>query len=316
MTKLISTLTPEQEAMLPVYLEKYRKMALNTEPMDKIKAKEVITRLYEINDLKTPLVVFASSPAESIKQINALKETKSKYNLDGLLQGFLEEEVKKVKNTNLEVPSMWFIGGSDFYWISLYKFGQYIGVKFDNLDKLDAYHDYAEHCGIMYAYEDIVFVSDRPEVIKFDEENLLHNEHGPSVKFRDGYSVYSWHGTRIPGKWIEEGITPQEALSQTNAELRRCACELIGWANVLEDESLNPVVIDKNEDPTIGTLVEVDLPEAPSQRFIKMQCGTGRWFAEPVEDKELFDTALKANAGGNGWRGQGDPLMYIPTIRT
>ena len=92
-------------------------------------------------------------------------------------------------------------------------------------------------------------------------------------------------------------------------------CEIIGWDKVLEDDSLNPVIIDEDQ-PHIGKLIQVDLPDAPQQWFLKFQCGTGRVFAEPVNDKS-FDTALKANAGGNGWRpGMGDPDNFIPFVRT
>ena len=99
-----------------------------------------------------------------------------------------------------------------------------------------------------------------------------------------------------------------------NLPQRRAACEILGWAAVLESPELHPRIVDKDE-PYIGTLIEIDLPDAPKQWFLKYRCGTGRWFAEAVNNKE-FDTALKANAGGNGWRGQGDPLSFIPFIRT
>jgi len=137
-----------------------------------------------------------------------------------------------------------------------------------------------------------------------------------SVKFRDGWGIYSWNGTPIPSEWIEqkEKLTPQIALNWENVEQRRAACEILKWENVLEHPSLNSRVIDEDL-PHIGKLIEVDLPDAPKQWFLKYQCGTGRFFAEPVNDKS-FNTALKANAGGNGWRGHGDPESYIPFIRS
>lgn len=99
-----------------------------------------------------------------------------------------------------------------------------------------------------------------------------------------------------------------------NVEQRRAACEIVGWHNVLEANDLNPKIIDEDE-PSIGTLIQVDLPDAPEQWFLKYRCGTGRWFAESVNDKS-FNTALKANAGGNGYRGIGDPMDFIPFARS
>jgi len=84
--------------------------------------------------------------------------------------------------------------------------------------------------------------------------------------------------------------------------------------NVLEHPSLNSKII--NEDvPHIGTLIQVDLPDAPGQWFLKYRCGTGRWFAESVNDKR-YNTALLANAAGNGYRGVGNPEDFIPFART
>jgi hypothetical protein len=77
----------------------------------------------------------------------------------------------------------------------------------------------------------------RPEVIKFDDQNRLHCEDGPAIRYRDGYSVYSWHGTRIPAEWIEKKseLTAQTALTWENIEQRPCACEIIGWATILRE---------------------------------------------------------------------------------
>ena len=165
-------------------------------------------------------------------------------------------------------------------------------------------------------HKDFCIISDRPEILTVDDQNRPHNETGPFCRWRDGYALYSWHGVRVPAWFIERKheLTPAIALSQDNAEVRRAACEIIGWDKVLEHESLNPKIIDEDL-PHIGTLVSVDLPDATDQWFLKYQCGTGRWFAEAVNDKS-FDTALKANAGGNGWRGVGDPHSFIPFIRS
>ena len=309
---VISELTAEQETYLPEFKEECLKKALSTDKIDKEKATRAIDRLYEINGFEKPIIIFADSPKQCILNYNIVKSFKSHENIPEQLEEALESG--DYEDMEMKVPRLWFTGGWEYYWLGFYKFGQHIGVEYKDQDKLDAYIDYAENCGVMYAYEGICFVSDKPELIKFNEEKVLHNENGPSVRWRDGFSLYSWNGTKVPATWITEGVDVKTALTWDNAEQRRCACEIIGWDKVLQDESLNPVVI--NEDlPHIGTLIQVDLPEAPEQWFIKYQCGTGRWFAEAVNDKS-FNTALKANAGGNGWRGQGDPMMYIPFIRT
>ncbi|WP_375413063.1 DUF6745 domain-containing protein [uncultured Bradyrhizobium sp.] len=138
----------------------------------------------------------------------------------------------------------------------------------------------AIHGGFRVLHEEFCIVSDFPEVLLKDEENRPHCEAGPSHRWRDGWSLYHWHGTKVPAEWIEDraSLTPKIALSQQNMELRRAACEILGWANILRD--LNASTIDCDGDPQIGELVEVKLPDLPAKaKFLRVRCGTGREFA-------------------------------------
>jgi len=138
----------------------------------------------------------------------------------------------------------------------------------------------AIHGSLRVMHEEFCMVSDFPEIIRVDARNRPHCETGPSLRWRDGWSLYCWHGERIPAEWIEErnSLTPAVALGQENLELRRTACDILGWANILD--SLNAEIIDSDPDPQIGTLVEVELPDLPEKaKFLRVKCGTGREFA-------------------------------------
>lgn len=281
-------LTPAQLKEIAIYREEALKRGLNTNPIDKKQAKKAVQELYLSKGLDKPEIVFYSSPMAAIRDL-------------------------KGQGGN---PFLWFIGAWDWYWLAFYEFAEKIGVVYDEKTKreFEAYKRYADTCGIMYPFKEKAYVCDRPSKISFDENKVLHREDGPALEFRDGEGLYRWHGTEIPKEWLYGGLDTTTALRWGNAEQRRCACEILGWEKVLADPSLNPKILDE-DDPSIGTLIEVDLPEASKQWFLKYQCGTGRWHAESVNNKS-FNTALKANAGGNGWRGQGDPMHYIPFLRT
>jgi len=160
-------------------------------------------------------------------------------------------------------------------------------------------------------YEDTVVFQDRPELIKFDDQNRLHCENGPAIKYRDGYSIYSWHGVRVPSDWIEkkDKLSAKTAITWENIEQRRAACEIIGWAKVLK--KLQAKVIQEDDDPMIGVLLEVDIPDIGREKFLKVLCGTGREFAIPVPPD--MKTALEANAWTYGL--DGDILRQLE-IRT
>jgi hypothetical protein len=187
-----------------------------------------------------------------------------------------------------------------------------IGLKLPEHDKFESWERAAINGGFRVMHEDFCMVSDFPEFIKVDEQNRPHCETGPSHRWRDGWSLYHWHGVAIPSGWIEDraSLSPQIALTWENIEQRRCACEILGWSAILA--ALNAKTIDKDCDPEIGELVEVNIPDIGKERFLRVQCGTGRQFALPVPRK--METALQANAWTFGYDDHHD--FTKPEIRT
>ena len=87
-------------------------------------------------------------------------------------------------------------------------------------------------------------------------------------------------------------MTPKIALTWGNIEQRRAACEILGWNRILNE--LNAQSIDKDADPMIGELLEVEIPDIGREKFLRVMCATGRTFALPVPPQ--MQTALQANA--------------------
>lgn len=169
-----------------------------------------------------------------------------------------------------------------------------IGLRLSTHAAYGSWEHAAIHGGFRVMHEKFCLVSDFPEILRTDEQHRPHCETGPSHRWRDGWALYHWHGTRIPAAWIEDraSLTPLAALGQRNTELRRAACEILGWNNILA--ALNARLVDKDDDPQIGELLEVDLPDAPRERFLRAQCGTGRTIIVWVSKNHR--TALEANA--------------------
>lgn len=278
---MITSLTPEQQAAIDPYREEWRAKALRTDPINEAEAERAIKRLYRAASLREPEVRFYPSPMACLKARGAYQKT-------------------------------WFIGGWEAFWLAFYKFAEKIGVDYgDNTEHLNAYVEYAETCGVMYAYEDVVFCSDRPSRLKFDNERRLHCELGQAMEFRDGYGLCSWHGTRVPRSWILEAPpSAAEALAVENAEQRRAACEIVGWVSILKQ--LNAKTIDKHPSPFIGELVEVDTPKiGKREKFLRVLCGTGREFAIPVDI--ACRTALEAQSR---IRNIPEAILEVSDVRT
>jgi hypothetical protein len=270
---MINELTEEQVAMMPSYVEKYKAIGLNTDRIDFEKAVEVLREFL----------------GESIEN----RKFKYVQSPKGLMT-----KTKSVTYGNMEAA-----------WVSFYK---YFYDNFGICEEIEKMIPIVENCSWVLADDDTIYVVDRPSLIKFDDQERAHCENGPAIQYPDGFSVYIWHGQRVPQSWIEnpEELTEKEFLHHENAEMRRAACEIVGWAKVLE--KLNAVVINEDDDPEIGTLLEVDIPDIGKERFLKVLCGTKREFAMPVPPD--MTTAIQAQAWMLGFDSV-DEFMP-PEIRT
>ena len=193
-------------------------------------------------------------------------------------------------------------------WVEAYQGGAYwagyecylsamrdiIGLRLPEHEKYAAWERCAIAAPFRVLHPEFCIVSDFPEVLKIDDQHRPHCETGPSHRWRDGWALYYWHGVRVPAEWIEDkaGLDAKTALTWPNIEQRRAACEIVGWRRILEE--LKVKSIDKHVDPQIGELVEVTLPDAGKERFLRVQCGTQREFALPVPRE--VKTAIEAQA--------------------
>ncbi|GBE93964.1 leucine-rich repeat-containing protein [Nostoc cycadae WK-1] len=76
---LIEKLTPEQEALIPVYRDKWRQIALSTERIDREKAAEAVKAVYQFMDFDEPEILFFDSPYAALKEFS-LQLYKSSFN--------------------------------------------------------------------------------------------------------------------------------------------------------------------------------------------------------------------------------------------
>lgn len=302
----IQKLTPEQEKYLPIFRQEYLDIALSTKKIDRQKLENALADAYEVIGKKKPILVILQSPYQAMMAIKFI-EVFTKKDIGDKLRDQLWNQLRdqSIWNQNF----LW--GSHDIYWIAWARFAQNIGVKLEKKTArhLDIMERISRECEWWWPYEGICFVSEKPET-KWDDNNRLHAERGPAVRYEDGYELYAWHGVTIPGQWIKDknSLTPQIALKHPNMEQRRAACEILGWANILKE--LDAKIIDQDADPQIGVLLEVNIPDIGKENFLKVLCGTGREFALPVPPD--MKTALQANA----WTWALEDYEYKPEVRT
>jgi hypothetical protein len=206
-----------------------------------------------------------------------------------------------------------YYGQQDSFWVAFYVFCRdIVGIRYDEekSSDLDLWKDLCQSSGWWWCYRNYVIVCERPTVCRLDDNGVIHGEAGPAVAFADGWSVYAWHGTRIPREWIEEPetLTAHKALQEENTERRLAACQILGWDRIISE--LNAKTVDKDDDEMIGELLEVNLPGSGKEKFLRVLCGTGRRFCIPVEP--TVRTAREANASSWGLESH----EYHPEVRT
>lgn len=259
-------LTPEQEAEMPLYVEKWTNIGLSTEPTNRKAAEKGAKLAYELAGLTPPKkITWFESP--------------------------LAGAVYAAKKLDQHSFPQAIYGNHEAGWLSFYDFLEDHGI---DCNIVEGVKQVALNAGWWWALSDEIVMTDRPVELHLDNEGRLHNQTGPSIKYADGFALYNWHGTEVPQEWILDpgSIDPKTALTWSNIEQRRCAAEILGWNKILS--TLNPKVVDTDPDEMIGELLEVDLPDSKGEKFLRVRCGTGRTFCLPVPPE--MKTALEANA--------------------
>ena len=213
---------------------------------------------------------------------------------------------------------MWQGGNQCSAWDSFLAFFQDVAKLPLDYTANNHWRALAEHSGPRIVHPDFCMISDRPERLLVDEENRPHCEDGPFCRWRDGSELYSWHGARLPARWIleRETIDPSEILKERDVELRTAGLACIGMAKLKETHGR---LIHDSGDPSMGSLWEIRLPDIPQPgRYLSAHCPRNGEIFEGVPhvsdvDGLPIETALAAQA----WR-VGDPQAeYIhPTSRT
>lgn len=205
--KLIKELTPEQQALVPVYLEKYEKIGLSTEPCDRPRAEAALTRANAYlkkrdpsvyGDINTmPIFIWADSPFAGARLAAKLAKPEAKYSKS--LQDFENLEVSEDDIRNQASKASY--GSLESYWVAFYDFISE-NLPVDKDEFIDIVKEITLNCGVYWIFKDIIIVTEKPVAIhvKRDAEGQakLHNPDGLALEYRDGEGIFMYEGVRYP----------------------------------------------------------------------------------------------------------------------
>ena len=246
---LIKKLTPEQEAMIPEWRDRWLKIALSTEPGNEVEARKSVKRMYKNYRLKEPMILWFSSPFIAILGIVSVEVLKDsqlesqlgsqlRSQLDSQLRSQLESQLRsqlrdKLENKYLNYWSLNF----GVYWIAYWSCLQDV-LKLEGGNLFDEYKVLANYASCLWQYDRLAIITDFPRKIKLDVQGNLHSDGSYALEYSDGWGFGSWHGVRLPENLAttrSEEWKSDWLLTEKNAELRRVLIQGIGYGKICRD---------------------------------------------------------------------------------
>jgi hypothetical protein len=143
-----------------------------------------------------------------------------------------------------------FGGPHDACWIAFYQYAEReLGAQFGGMcrQRLDWWSAIAESTGWWWPYKSAVVLAERPDRLEMEaiselgeSDNLrlrLHCATGPAIRFRDGWSLWAWHGTLVPPEVVEmpESLTLERVRCASDPTIRDVLIERYGRERYQEE---------------------------------------------------------------------------------
>ena len=269
---MLEKLSPEQEAHIPIYVERYLGLGKATTPFtEEVKSKlinEIFPAIYADAGLVMPRrVEFFASPAAMVKAVT-----------------------KEFGYGISDVISNLCYGSQDAGWVAFYKYFQE-QCSID-LKSRFAIADLCGLCSFWLPYDKAIFVSQNLSDLRM-ENGVLHNTEGLSWSYEDGFCGYTLFGTTVTEEIVMDMLKDtkngaKRILALTNVEQRLVAIRAYGAHNMLEQLSGKIVDTKQGRRPTFDggpeyVLHEVML-EGNKEKLLEM--------ANPSEPKRHYEWVI------------------------
>ena len=292
---VLSSLTPDQEARLPLIRDKWIAIGLSTDPADRARAEAGIRLAYRRAGLTEPdKTIWLGSPmagAIGYAYLRALQSTEQasvwasvrdsvRDSVGASVGASVWASVRDSVGASVwdsvrdsvgasvwDSASVWAsvrdsvrdagYGQHDANWIGFYDTFREFGLH-EQTEKLDGLRELTESSGWYWPFKGLCILTDRPAHLERDERGRLHSPTRAALEYRDGWGIFSWHGLRVSEQLIlhPELITALQIRDEANSEIRRVMLERFGADRFIHDIGAMPIHADET-----GTLYKVDLPD-------------------------------------------------------
>ena len=224
---MINSLSDKQISKMETYVDKWLKIGLSTEPFTKEEATNIINDIYHVNFNKdNPTIIIKESPLA------------------------VWQYIQEVCHQKMDFVWSYFVGSFDtnifaFYDYCIEELG--VSIQTNLMKKYKSWRE-SSKLGLIYPFDDVCVISEKPVSI-VRKGNMIHNDNGPAIMYRDGFSVYILNGVRMKKEYVMtpwNQIDPMIVMKETNAEVRRELVRKIGIERLVD--KLGAKVIDTQGD--------------------------------------------------------------------
>ena len=267
-TKRIERLTAAQQARFGEFVERWTAIGLSTASADRPRAEAAIRWMYAHAKLREPRIVWCGSPFSNGLTRAAVQSLGQKPASVGDSVG------DSVRASVRDSVGASVYGSHDANWLAFY---DYFGDACQLTDLVAPLHGLAElarSAGWALPHEGICWVSERHNVLNRDVRGRLHCETGPACAYPDGWSIYAWHGVRVPEAAIvtpADQIVLDSVLTERNAEVARVLMVRAG-PRVWRDERVEAVHRDTDGAGQPRELLRIRIPEGQPMQVVRVSC--------------------------------------------
>lgn len=310
---MIDKLTPQQKKQIPIYRDKWLEIGLSTDRINQKKAKENFIGFNKVvlGNKEQPIFIFMDSPLTGWFATLLLY---AYFNKVGDIESQVWSQVWSQVRSQVEsqvrsqVKDFVFPYLAGNFWAGYFGFYDFcnrvLGIQFQTQKEWDLLLKTSD-VNLIYPFKEFVVISQKPTNIKI-KNNVLHNESGASVKYADGFELYSLNGVRISKELVmtpAEKLDPHLIVKETNAEVRREIVRKIGIERVCQ--KLGSKTLESRWGYELLTL---DLGDNRTRPYLKMiNPSTGTYHLEGIEPS--ITTVEQALAWRNGEKKFEEPLI-------
>jgi hypothetical protein len=132
----------------------------------------------------------------------------------------------------------------DTSWYGYLSFYDYLYNELLPDSRIPFFEEYLKHADsnitTLITFNGIAFISRPPIQIYFDEEDRLHNKHGMSVEYGDGWGLHHIHGVFFSPELFDKAfnrktLMAKEIMGLKNAEQKAVLIQEFGYEKILSE---------------------------------------------------------------------------------